>query len=200
MWSSLSYRMLGVKSNQAMELIKADIDVKTIRLLEDGKNKENISFPSFNMKEFATQEWEDSDFFNTLSSKRFLFVVFRKIGNEYILKGCQLWNMSVEHLEIVRNEWETSQSILNEGLVLQKKYDKNGGTFKITNNFPNKSETKITHIRPHTSKRYYVLGNGEVIGENPSYGDELPDGRIMTKQCFWLNNTYIYDQLNNELK
>lgn len=200
MWSSLSYRMLGVKSNQAEEFIKADIDVKTIRLLEDGKNKENISFPSFNMREFATEEWEDSDFYNILSSKRFLFVVFRKVGNEYILKGCQLWNMSVEHLEIVRNEWETSQRILNEGLELQKKYDKDGETFKIRNNFPNKSKTKITHIRPHTSKRYYVLGDGEVIGENPTYGDKLPDGRIITKQSFWLNNTYILSQLNSELK
>lgn len=200
MWSSLSYRMLGVKSNQAEEFIKADIDVKTIRLLEDGKNKENISFPSFKMKEFVNQEWEDSDFYNILSSKRFLFVVFRKVGNEYILKGCQLWNMSVEHLEIVRNEWETSQRILKEGLVLQKKYDKDGRNFKIKNNFPKKSETKITHIRPHTSKRYYVLENGEVIGENPTYGDELPDGRIITKQSFWLNNTYILSQLNTELK
>lgn len=152
------------------------------------------------MREFATQEWEDSDFYNILSSKRFLFVVFRKVGNEYILKGCQLWNMSVEHLEIVRNEWETSQRILNEGLVLWKEYDKDGVKFKVKSNFPNKSETKITHIRPHTNKRYYVLGDGEVIGEKPTNGDELPDGRIITKQCFWLNNSYIFSQLNNDLK
>lgn len=35
-----------------------------------------------------------------------------------------------------------------------------------------------------------------------SYADaeQLPDGRWMTKQSFWLNNTYILSQLDDKLK
>lgn len=29
---------------------------------------------------------------------------------------------------------------------------------------------------------------------------ELPDGRQYPKQCFWLNNTYIYNQIDEKIK
>lgn len=198
MWSSLSYRMLGVKSNRAEEFIKANIEVKTIRLDENSKNKESISFPSINLRKFVNEESEESDFYKDLSSKRYLFVVFKKHGEQFQLKGCQLWNISNEDLEVANQGLKVIQKIIQQGVKLSKKPQKNG--FVIENNFPKKRDNDVIHIRPHTSKRYYVLEDGEVIGENPIYGDELPDGRVMTKQCFWLNNTYILSQLNNDLK
>lgn len=198
MWSSLSYRMLGVKSNRAEEFIKAGIEVKAIRLERNGKNKESISFPSINLKKCAKEEWEESDFYNDLSSKRYLFVVFQKQGDNYLLKGCQLWNMSNEDLELASKGFKAIQKVLRQGVKLNKKTRKND--FIIENDFPEKSDNRIVHIRPHTSERYYLLEDGEVIGKNPVYGDELPDGRVITKQCFWLNNTYILSQLNDELK
>ena len=39
-WSNLAYRMLGIKGNHAEEFAKANIVVKTIRLEENGKNRE----------------------------------------------------------------------------------------------------------------------------------------------------------------
>lgn len=198
MWSSLSYRMLGVKSNRAEEFIKAGIEVKAIRLEKNGKNKESISFPSIKLKKFAKEEWEESDFYNDLSSKRYLFVVFQKQDDNYLLKGCQLWNISNEDLELASEDYKSIQKIVRQGVKLNKKTRKND--FIIENDFPEKGNDGVIHIRPHTSERYYVLEDGEVIGKNPVYGDELPDGRVMTKQCFWLNNTYILSQLNNELK
>ena len=36
--------------------------------------------------------------------------------------------------------------------------------------------------------------------ENAMDTYELPDGRQYPKQCFWLNNTYIYDQISDEIK
>ena len=41
-----------------------------------------------------------------------------------------------------------------------------------------------------------VLGNGSKAID----GDELPDGRWMTHQSFFFNNSYIISQLRNELK
>jgi DNA mismatch repair protein MutH len=199
-WSSLAYRMLGIKSNRAEEFVKANIEVKTIRLDENGKMKESISFPHMTLIEFAQEEWEESDFYNDLSTKRYLFVVFKRRGGSYVLKGCQLWNISNEDLDEARIGWGTIKQVLQQGVDLWKKYQKNGIDFKVHNNFPKMEANRIIHIRPHTSKRYYVLEDGEIIGNYPSYGDELPDGRVMTKQCFWLNYPYILSQLDEKLK
>ncbi|MER1987518.1 MAG: Sau3AI family type II restriction endonuclease [Solibacillus sp.] len=193
-YSSLAYRMLGIRSNKAAEFIKANIEVKAIRIEDSGKMKESISFPTFEFNEYVKENWEESTFYNILSSKRFLFVVYKKIGNQYVLKGCKLWNMSNEDLNEVEIGWEAIKNVAIEGPIFEKKYKKNG-EFEITNNFPKKEDHRIIHIRPHTSNRYYVLEDGEVIGINPNDGDTLPDGRIMTKQSFWLNNSYVIKQI-----
>ena len=46
-WIDLCFRMLGIKGNHAEEFEKANVKVKAIRLEENGKNRENMSFPSF---------------------------------------------------------------------------------------------------------------------------------------------------------
>lgn len=199
-YSILAYRMLGIKSNNAEEFIKANIEVKAIRIEENGSMNESSSFPAIKFKDLVNEEWEESTLYNDLSSKRYLFVVYKKYGNDYVLKGCQLWNINNDDLEEARRGWEAIQKVVSEGPILNKEFYGDGLDFRIKNNFPKKEDNNIIHIRPHTSKRYYVLGNGEVIGENPAYGDELPDGRIMTKQSFWLNNTYILNQLDDALK
>lgn len=197
-YSTLAYRMLGIRSNRAAEFEKADIEVKAIRIEQNGSMKESISFPSMSFLEVANETWEESTFYNTLSSKRYLFVVYKHDGEDYVLQGCQLWNMPYEDLEEVREGWENIQRVIIDGPILMKKKKKNG--FEITNNFPKKKDHRIIHIRPHTTERCYKLEDGEIIGDNPNYGDTLPDGRIMTKQSFWLNNTYILEQLNGNLK
>lgn len=198
-WSALSYRILGVKSNRAEEFLKADIEVKAIRIEENGRMRESISFPTVSFKEFIEEEWEESKLYNQLSSKKYLFVLFKKEGLTYTLKGCQLWNMSNKDLQEASLGWLRTKEIVKGGVILKKKYKKDGINFEVTNNFPSKKENRVIHIRPHSSKRYYNLNDGEIIGENRNHGDELPDGRIMTKQCFWLNNSYILTQIDNKI-
>ena len=193
-YSSLAYRMLGIRSNKADEFIKANIEVKAIRIEENGNMIESVSFPAFEFNEYVNEEWEESTFYNILSSKRFLFVDYKKVGDDYVLKGCKLWNMNNDDLDEVETGWTTIQKIANVGPILTKKFNSNG-SFEINNNFPKKEDHRIIHIRPHTSRRYYVLEDGEVIGDNPKDGDRLPDGRIMTKQSFWLNNSYVLEQI-----
>ena len=97
------------------------------------------------------------------------------------LQGCQFWNIPYEDLENdVKSVWEKTKQVLLDGLNIQII---NG---KRHTNFPKASENRVSHVRPHA------------INAQDTY--ELPDGRNFPKQCFWLNNTYIYDQLNDELK
>lgn len=198
-WSTLSYRMLGIKSNKAEEFVKAQIVVKTIRLEENGGMKESISMPSFEFKELVNEEWEESTLFEYLSETKFLFVVFKKENGEYTLKGSQIWNMPYTDLNgDVFECWKKTKEIVLNGVELKKEFQKNGVVIK--NNLPGSTENRIIHVRPHTSKTYYVLENGEQIGSGSvSNSSELPDGRRMTKQCFWFNKSYVLSFLDDGL-
>ena len=190
LWATLAYRMLGIKSNKASEFVKANIIVKAIRIEENNKIKEHMSFPHIKFKELLEDEWEDSWPYNYFEQTRFLFVIYKKIDGRYTLLGSQMWNMPTDILNTkIKECWECVRNVLKEGVVLTKT---NNG---IKNNFPGKDFNGITHLRPHASKSAYLLEDGTIIGNIETDADELPDGRMMTKQCFWLNNTYIYDQL-----
>ena len=98
----------------------------------------------------------------------------------------------------VREGWESIRQTIIDGVEFTIKEQKNG--LIVRNNLPSKKNNPIVHIRPHTSKRYYALHGGMVIGDgNVSNSDLLPDGQRMTKQSFWLNNSYVLDQIKGLL-
>ena len=197
-WINLVYLMLGIKSNKAEEFEKANIVVKSICLEEDGSLVESSPLPNIRFKELADdkKEWEDSDLYCYLDETKFFIVVWQKKGNHRILKGCQLWNMPHSDLEgIVYKEWKAIKDVVKNGVVLTGKGN------RVVNNFPTKDNNGAIHIRPHAQKSFYVFEDGSTFGSGSiSDTDELPDGRRMTKQSFWLNNTYLLSQLNEELK
>lgn len=178
----LAYRILGIKGNRAEEFEKADVAVKTIRIGKNNHIKESMSFPTFKFKELIEEEWEDSTFGDYLREKRFLFVVYKFDENdELILRGCQFWNIPYHDLETdVRIVWERTKAVINDGLQVTMV---NGVR---RNNLPKASENRVCHVRPHAQDSHDTY--------------ELPDGRQYPKQCFWLNNSYIYEQLDEDLK
>ncbi|MGN0309593.1 MAG: MutH/Sau3AI family endonuclease, partial [Bacteroides sp.] len=69
--------MLGIQTQRILEFENAGITVKSIALeAKEDKVKESMSFPYIRYVDIINQEWEESDCYQTLSSK-FLFVVFR---------------------------------------------------------------------------------------------------------------------------
>lgn len=176
----LAYRILGIRGNHAEEFEKANIVVKTIRIGKNNKIKESMSFPTFKFKEQAEEEWETSTFGTYLSETKFLFVVYMFDENDKLhLKGCQFWNIPYEDLNVeVQKVWRRTQQVLNEGLMITQKNGKN------YNNLPNASENPVCHVRPHA--------------QNSKDTYELPDGRQYPKQCFWLNNSYILEQIKDK--
>lgn len=178
----LAYRILGIRGNHAEEFEKANVVVKTIRIGKNDKIKESMSFPAFKFKELVEEEWENSTFGNYLRETRFLFVVYKFDENDVLrLRGCQFWNIPYEDLEKdVKKVWEKTKNVLQKGLRIT-----------ITNgvrssNLPKATENRVCHVRPHA--------------QNSQDTYELPDGRVFPKQCFWLNNKYIFEQINDEIK
>lgn len=173
--SILTFRMLGIKSNNAEEFVKANIVIKTIRTERNGKIVENMSFPSFRFTDLIKEEWEHSGLRTMFSSTKYLFVIFSKNNkNEYVLSRAMFWNMPPSILETkVKEVWMNTVKVLKN--VPEKIYDSDKR--KYIGIFPKQSENEICHVRPH--------------GKDSNDTYTLPDGREYPKQCFWLNNSYI---------
>ncbi len=188
-------KMLGVsgKITSTEEFQKAGIVPKTIRLEVNGRPKESMSFPAFNFIELASKRWEDSDLYQLLSTTKFMFVVFQKENTEntqekvqqctkhssfadYKFKRILFWNMPQPDLEEVHQVWKRTVCAIRRGVELTP--TSNG----VKNNLPKEIENRVAHVRPH--------------GKNAADKLPLPDGRMMTKQCFWLNRNYIAEQIN----
>ena len=115
-----------------------------------------------------------------------MFVIFQKVDDSdetSYLQSVKFWGMTDDDLEEVRMCWEKTVETIKYNLVINP--TSNG----FENNLPGQKDNRITHVRPHASKAYYKFGNYEK--GDPKNGCELPDGRWITKQCFWLNRSYI---------
>lgn len=192
--------ILGIKNNpeETEEFSKAGIQVKTIRLEEENVPEQHMSFPSFEFEELVSKQWHESDLFNQLEQTKFLFVVFKNINGQYILKGAKFWSMPVHVIESqAKLVWSSTKKIIKEGVKLERVPW--GGNWRIENNLPKVSDKgSIMHVRPHTSQSSYVEG---------PYSSHLPvkarwknkpehfSDDYMTKQCFWLNRDFISKQV-----
>ena len=160
-----------------------------------------MSFPAFKYKEIINEEWEESTLYNYFNETRFLFVVFKSNGINYVLKGCQFWNMPYEDLENeVKEGWQRVVDTIRNGVELVVTTQKNGKAV-VRNNLLKESEHRIIHVRPHAQKSFYRFNDGTTVGTGKqSDANELPDGRWMTDYCFWINKKYILSQIKDEIK
>lgn len=160
--------ILGVKAKRIEEFEKAGIVMKTVRL-EAGRDfvKESMSFPAFRYTEVVTQEWEESDWYETLNS-RFLFTVFRKSpdGDDKNTQFVKVffWTMPNEDILVAEALWNDTK-----GKIATGRYDE----------FVTSKSNPICHVRPHAADNNDVL--------------PTPQGFYLPKKSFWLNNDYILD-------
>jgi DNA mismatch repair protein MutH len=168
-YRNLTSRMLTNGKNVVRELDMSDVKIKTIRRHKGKKPKESMSFPNFDFLEILNEKWEDSKFAIQLEQK-FLFVVF-EIGDDGIERfvGAKYWNMPYRDRELARQVWEETKR-----RVAINAHD-----------LPGSKESEVAHVRPKARNR-----------EDKAL---TPQGDMHTKQCFWLNSSYIAEVLN-ELK
>lgn len=201
--SLLVSAVLGVKNAQnTEEFQKANVKIKTICVEANGTIRENMSFPGFSFSEIIEQDWEDSREYELLVMQKYLFVIFQKDGaysddavdsdDHLFLKAVSFWQLPREDVEEVERVWKKTVEVIKRGPMLIPSYDKNG-KMRIKNDLPKESESTVAHIRPHTSQAAYRF-DGISIGELKD-ADELPDGRWMTKQCFWFNHKFVENQI-----
>lgn len=191
-WTKIVYRLLGVKTSRAEEFIKANISLRCVRMEANGRIKESLSLDTFDFMDLIEQEWETSDLRAYLEQTRFLFVIFHADSNgAYRLERCHFWSMPIVDIDSeAKRCWEETVSVIRHGVEIIPKAQR-GGKTAFYNNLPGTRTNKIMHVRPHTKNRAYKLSDGTVIGDIERYANVLPDGRYMTTQSFWINNTWI---------
>lgn len=181
---------LGATEEQCEEFKSANIVVRSLHFENDGTLVESVSFPAFEFLDLVNQEWESSDLYNDVVSARFLFVIYRfdEMGMTR-LETAKFWNMPSKDVDEVHRVWSLTIDEIKKGAGLRKAMW--GKKQIIKNDLPGISDSYVAHVRPHTSKAAYLLKDGTLIGNIKSHGDKLPNGEWMTKQCFWLNASYV---------
>ena len=164
----LAKGMLEVVNEKIEEFEKANIKIKAIRLRPDGMPKESMSFPTFKYTEIVKEDWLDSELYETFSTTKYLFMIYQYLDdNTLVFKKAMFWNVPEKDLNTeIKRVWEnTVEKIKNN------EYD----------NLPKISESPILHVRPH--------------GQNKNDTYPTLDGKNSTKKCFWLNASYIKQQI-----
>lgn len=186
-YANLTKAILGIELDKEIEEFeKAEIIVKTVRLKENDLPKEDISFPNFKYEEIVNQDWEDSDFKDVLEHK-FLFVFFQLENEKLILRKVKFWNMPYLDLIEVEKVWTKTKQIVAKGEIVKEiKTNKKGKEIRFTN-FPSKKFSSISHVRPHATNALDTY--------NLPKKDKVTNQNEYTKHCFWLNNTYVKNEI-----
>ncbi|MCH8554266.1 MAG: DNA mismatch repair protein [Schleiferiaceae bacterium] len=181
-FANLTKAILGIELDKEIEEFeKAEIIVKTVRLKENNLPKEDISFPNFKYEEIVNEEWDDSNFKDILEHK-FLFVFFQFEDEQLVLRKVKFWNMSYSDILEAEKVWAKTKEIVSKGKIVKQVIGKTRYT-----NFPNKSFNSVSHVRPHAK-------NAADTYPLPTK-DNLTKAEEYTKHCFWLNNTYVRDEI-----
>ncbi|WP_442796021.1 Sau3AI family type II restriction endonuclease [Pelobium manganitolerans] len=181
-YANLTKAILGIELDKEIEEFeKAEIIVKTVRLKQNNLPKEDVSFPNFKYEEIVNEKWEESAFKDILEHK-FLFVFFQFEHKQLVLRKVKFWNMPYLDILEAKRVWAKAKEIVEKGEIVKEFV----GTTRFTN-FPNKSFNSVSHVRPHArnSADTYPLPTK----------DKLTKAKEYTKHCFWLNNTYVRDDI-----
>ena len=157
----LANRILSAGDQTVTELEKAGIELKTVRLKENGQPRESMSLPGFKTMEIITEDWEESKFAEKIERK-FLFVIFKpdESGMERLFKVAY-WNMPYQDRVEARRVWEETK----KRAAIDAK------------NLPGAKESHVAHVRPKARD-----------GQDKEL---TPQGEMVVKKCFWLNSGYI---------
>ena len=168
---------LGGNIEELEEFKKANIKLKTIVLNKNGTPKESMSFKQIQYKEIINEKWEDFEINKIHEDGRFLWVIF-KINKSFkkqsdvslsdiILDKVMFWNMPYHDLQYeYKRLWEDT------------KYKISIGDYS---HFMGIKDNYVGHIRPKARNSHDLM--------------ETPQGTMEKKKCFWINASYIAEQI-----
>ena len=173
------------KVNQTEEFKKAGLQMKTIRIEQNGRIREAMSFENIDYYEvLETEDWVDSRLYEIFTG-RFLFVIFKADGgkiryynsnknkyveeNSYTLDSVFFWTMPSKDIALAEEYWNHIRQTIKDN--------------KIDPRFFNSPENERFHVRPK--------------GRDSSDLADNPNGGKAKKYCYWFNNEYVREIVKN---
>lgn len=147
----IARKIMGFRSKNETyyEMEAANIQIKTIRVEENLKIKESMSFKNINYLDIVDEEWEDSEFYQELISK-FIFVIFKNKMGKYYLDRIKFWNMKEKDIDALKLVWQETKDKIKRGEF---------------NNFIRIKDNKIAHVRPKGK-------NSQTMMKTKNYGEQ----------------------------
>ena len=168
----ITRNILGVSEDARIEEFeKAGIKPKTMRLRANGKPKEALSFPMFDYYTLEACDFEDSEFYEQLQQK-YLFVLFREDDSGVY----RLWDVCF---------WQMPESDYPEAKRCYDQMRTNVKTGHAEISVRSR-ENRCCHVRPHARDASDVIPQ--------------PHGNPTVKKCFWLNQTYLQEEIAKTLE
>ena len=162
--------------NRSEEFVKAGLTMKTIRVQANGTIKEAMSFENIDYIEVAEcEDWTDSRLYELFSS-RFLFVIFKEQHlntGDYVLDDVFFWTMPQSDLNWAESYWMHIKDNILAGHVSEDYWWKG-------------ADRKKFHVRPKAQKATDLA--------------PMPDGTFAKKFCYWFNNDYVREIVDNHRK
>lgn len=176
----------------------------------------------FTFSELIQETWTESTLRNYLSETQFLLVIFEQHPDREIFKGVKFWSVPIQDLDgEIKSVWESTVNLLKTGVTLTYKIANNKTGYEIENNFIGMKDDRTLHVRPDAQVAQYcprfieyVEKNGKVRKIARNNSQHLPNAIIwknlpenydrkkisdnyMTRQAFWLNPQYMYQQVKD---
>lgn len=183
----LTKAMLGFSADvEIEEFVKAGIIIKTVKVEEEGKIIESVSFKHFHFTDLVSTPWEESEIKNIVESK-FLFLFFKEQKGQLRFNKAKFWNMAYEDRKEYEKVYYRTVEVLKNGDIVNRVGKEKSGKLIYHNNFPKISESHVAHVRPHGKDRNDTLPL--------PVNDRLTGKSSYTKQSFWLNAGFVYDKI-----
>ncbi len=173
----------GIKDvNQAEEIKKSGIKIKTIRIQKTGTIREHMSFPNIDYAEvLATEDWIDSEWYE-ICTTRYMFIIFREVESSwkdeprFVLDKMFFWTMPSEDYGEAEEYWlNIRHNVLEDTLLGKEDGEK-------ANSFWSLKDHKYFHVRP---KAKNVLDTTK----SPISGIPVP------KKCYWFDKRYLEKEI-----
>lgn len=179
----LASGMLGIKGSslknlgKTEEFLKANIKLKTIRILKSMKLKEDMSFKNIKFNEISQVEnFEDSEMYEVFSETRYLlFLMLEDENGEFRFNNVKFWAMNSEEIEEIKKLRIKIKKALKEGI----RADTSSSRY-VYENLPTSQKDSWAHIR--------TKGPG---GEGPRNFEVLDDGSKIRKHCVFIGKSHV---------
>lgn len=162
--------------NRSEEFMKAGLTMKTIRVQSNGRIEQAMSFENIDYMEVAEcEEWIESRLYELFSS-RFMFVIFKEQHahqKDFVLDDVFFWTMPQSDLNWAEVYWNHIRNNILANHISEEFWWKG-------------ADRKKFHVRPKA---------GVATDLAPT-----PNGGHAKKFCYWFNNDYIRDIVNNRQK